>query len=81
MKCPSCNEGELFLYKEAQCVYRIPLTKQNTISKRKNHNVPTTFDVQDFLECDNYQCGTLFYYDLNEKEQIDKDSLYKKWKA
>lgn len=78
MKCPICKTGELFLYKETELVYRIPLTKRNTISKRKSDNIPQVFDTsKDYLECDNGSCGELFDYDLDDKGRvIDVEERY-----
>lgn len=71
IKCPKCNIGELFLYKETECVYRIPLTKRNTLSKRKIHNTPLESDTsKDYLECENEQCCANFDYDLDDKGQL-----------
>ncbi|MDF0728754.1 hypothetical protein PY093_19220 [Cytobacillus sp. S13-E01] len=38
MKCPECKGGELSLYKVTEMVYRTPITKRKTFSKRKLDN-------------------------------------------
>jgi len=78
LKCPICKTGELFLYKETESVYRIPLTKRNTLSKRKSDNIPQVFGTsKDYLECNNSNCGELFDYDLDEKGRvIDVEERY-----
>lgn len=69
MKCPSCNEGELFLYKETECVYRVPLTNRNTFSKQKLENIPQVSDTSKvYLECEG--CGESFEYALDDKGRV-----------
>ncbi|MFF5993444.1 hypothetical protein AAGS61_01665 [Lysinibacillus sp. KU-BSD001] len=75
MKCPNCKTGDLYIYKETTCVYRIPLTKTNAPFKQKSYHKPTgEYDTdKDYLRCT--ECRSHFLYELNEKGLVDKNSV------
>lgn len=77
MKCPNCKKGELSLYKVTEKVYRIPLTKKNTFSKRKIYTIGSEYDTtMDYLECE--ECTASFDYELDENGRVLKDFLYER---
>ena len=75
IKCPSCNEGELYIYKETTCVYRIPLTNKNTPYKQKSYHMPTGEYAtdKDYLRCT--ECPAHFLYDFDANGVVDKNSI------
>ncbi len=74
MKCPICKETDLYLYRCNEIVYLIPITKKNTFSKRKSHNIGIEYETEmDHLQCD--KCGKQFHYDLDEGGKIITDSI------
>lgn len=76
MKCPTCSKGNLFLFKETEVTYHIPLTKRNTIHKRKPFNIGIEHDTEKvYLQCDDMTCGNMFDYELDSIGRVIRDSL------
>lgn len=74
MKCPKCKTGELNLYKVTEKVYHFNLTKNNKIYKRPDKT--DEFDTEkDYLESKNMDCNQYYYYELDSKGRIIKESL------
>lgn len=72
MKCPKCNEEQLFQYKEICTAVETPLTKRGTLSKRKRDisKNDKTYGMPDYIEC--RACSRTFDYDFEEKGKITK---------
>lgn len=69
MKCPTCENGELYLYKETERIFYIPLNKNNTLAKsQKRWNVIDHETVKDYLECDT--CDEAFDYHLDDDGKV-----------
>lgn len=72
MKCPECKGGELSLYKVTEMVYRTPITKRKTFSKRKLDNTGAEYGTNmDYLECDNSNCQRCFEYVTDDNGVIE----------
>jgi hypothetical protein len=68
MKCPSCDNGVLFHYKEKQYAFISQLNKDNTIGKRKINEQEISSSLPEYLECKD--CKTMFDYELDDKDRI-----------
>lgn len=72
MKCPDCKSGDLSLYRVTETVYRIPITKRNTFSKRRFDNTGIEYPTSmDYLECDNDSCQKHFEYVTDDNGKIE----------
>lgn len=70
MKCPKCKKGKLFLYKETEMVYYVPLNSNNKISVRKYFKTRQEYGtLKDYLICDD--CETKFNYEMEKAKVID----------
>lgn len=62
MRCPNCNNGNLYLFNEYLITYR-KITSESKVSKKIFHK-----DVVEGIECS--KCKCIFDYKLDEQNRV-----------